>query len=64
MLLAPVRARRAIAANQVKKMEPKIYLLLALFSIIVAGASHQNLREYVRKLRLPLSKKDGLQNHA
>ena len=45
-------------------MEPKIYLLLALFSIIIAGASLQNLCEYLRKLRFPLSKKDGLQNQA
>lgn len=45
-------------------MEPKIYLLLALFSIIVAGASHQNLREYAQKLRFPLSQKTRLQNQA
>jgi hypothetical protein len=33
-------------------MDPKLYLLFALFSAIVASASHQNLREYLRKLRV------------
>jgi len=32
-------------------MDPKLYLLFALFSTIVAGASHETLREYARKLR-------------
>ena len=31
-------------------MDPKIYLLLVLFSTILAGAFHENLREYARKL--------------
>ncbi len=31
-------------------MDPKLYLLFALFSTIVASASHKTLREYVRKL--------------
>jgi hypothetical protein len=35
-----------------RKMDPKLYLLFALFSAIVASASHQNLREYLRKLRV------------
>jgi hypothetical protein len=32
-------------------MEPKLYLLFALFSTIVASSSHEDLREYLRKLR-------------
>jgi hypothetical protein len=32
-------------------MEPKLYLLIALFSTIIVSASHENLREYVRKPR-------------
>jgi hypothetical protein len=31
-------------------MDPKLYLLFALFSTIAAGASHKTLREYARKL--------------
>jgi hypothetical protein len=32
-------------------MDPKLYLLIALFSTIIIGASQGNLREYARKLR-------------
>ena len=45
-------------------MDPKLYLLFALFSIIVAGASHENLREYARKLRFSRSRKGRLQSQA
>jgi hypothetical protein len=38
-------------------MDPKLYLLFALFSTIVAGASHETLREYVRKLRFARPRK-------
>jgi hypothetical protein len=38
-------------------MDPKLYLLFALFSIIVAGASYGNLREFARKLRLARPRK-------
>ena len=30
-------------------MEPKLYLLFALFSTIVASASHETLRDYIKK---------------
>jgi hypothetical protein len=33
-------------------MEPKLYLLFALFSIIFASTSHGTLRRLLRKLRL------------
>lgn len=33
-------------------MDPKIYLLLLLFGMIVAGASHTDLREFLRKLNV------------
>jgi hypothetical protein len=33
-------------------MDPKIYLLLALFSTLVISVSPGSLREYARKLRL------------
>ena len=39
------------AASQAKKMEPKLYLLFALYSAILASAFHKNLREYLRKWR-------------
>jgi hypothetical protein len=29
-------------------MDPKLYLLFALFSAIVVSASHENLREYIK----------------
>jgi hypothetical protein len=38
-------------------MDPKLYLLFALFSTIVAGASHETLREYARKLRIARPRK-------
>jgi hypothetical protein len=34
-----------------KKMDPKLYLLFALYSAIVASASTKKPREYIRKLR-------------
>ncbi len=40
-------------------MDPKLYLLFALFSTIVASASHENLREYARKLRFSRLRKGG-----
>ena len=48
---------RSKAACQVKKMDPKIYLLLALFSTLVISASQGSLREYARKLRLARHRK-------
>jgi hypothetical protein len=39
------------AASQARKMDPKLYLLFALYSTIVASASHKNLREYIGKGR-------------
>lgn len=41
-------------------MDPKLYLLFALLSIIVVGASHENLREFVRKLRFARPRKSRL----
>jgi hypothetical protein len=38
-------------------MDPKIYLLLTLFSTLVISASHGSLREYARKLRLARHRK-------
>jgi hypothetical protein len=38
-------------------MEPKLYLLFALFSTIVVAASHETLREYARKLRFARPRK-------
>ena len=32
-------------------MDPKLYLLFALYSAIVTSASHKNLREYLGKSR-------------
>jgi hypothetical protein len=40
-------------------MDPKLYLLFALFSTIVVGASYQTLREYAQKLRVPRLRKAG-----
>jgi hypothetical protein len=40
-------------------MDPKLYFLFVLFSIIVVSASHENLREFARKLRFSLSRKDN-----
>jgi hypothetical protein len=34
-----------------EKMDPKLCLLFALFSTIVASASRENLREFLQKLR-------------
>lgn len=45
-------------------MEPKLYLLFALFSIILTVASHENLREYLRKLRIARPRKGRLQRQA
>ncbi len=36
-------------ASQAKKMDPKLYLLFALYSAIIASAFHKNLREYIGK---------------
>jgi hypothetical protein len=38
-------------ASQAKKMDPKLYLLFALYSAILASAFHKNLREYIGKWR-------------
>ena len=38
-------------------MDPKLYLLFALFSTIVASASLESLREYARKLGLSRPRK-------
>ena len=45
-------------------MDPKIYLLLVLFSTIVISASHENLREYARKLRFVRQRKVKLTSRA
>jgi hypothetical protein len=36
-------------------MDPKLYLLFAIFSIIAAGASHENLREYAKAALLTVA---------
>jgi hypothetical protein len=43
-----------------EKMDPKLYLLFALFSSIVAAASYETLREYVQKLRFVRPRKARL----
>jgi hypothetical protein len=45
-------------------MDPKLYFLFAIFSIIVVGASHENLRQFVRKLRFSLSRKGNVPSRA
>jgi hypothetical protein len=45
-------------------MDPKLYLLFAIFSIIAAGASQENLREYARKLGFSRLRKGGLPSQA
>jgi len=45
-------------------MDPKLYLLFALFSAIVAGASHQTVRKYAQKLRVGRLRKTGKASHA
>ncbi|HET7679418.1 MAG TPA: hypothetical protein VFK79_04710 [Xanthobacteraceae bacterium] len=45
-------------------MDPKLYLLFALFSTIVASASHQNLRGYLRKLRFARPRKGRVTSQA
>jgi hypothetical protein len=45
-------------------MEPKLYLLFALFSIILAITSHRTLRKFLRKLRLIGSRNGGWQRQA
>jgi hypothetical protein len=45
-------------------MEPKLYLLFALFSIILASTSHGSLRKFLRKLRLLRSRPGRLQRQA
>ena len=45
-------------------MDPKLYLLFALFSTIVAGASYETLRGFARKLRLARTRKGGLTSKA
>ena len=47
-----------------KNMEPKLYLLFALFSIILASTSHESLRKFLRKLRLLGSRQSRLQRQA
>jgi hypothetical protein len=41
-------------------MDPKLYLLFALFSTIVASASRENLRGYLQKLRFMGFRKGNL----
>jgi len=41
-------------------MDPKLYLLFALFSSIVAAASYETLREFAQKLRLVRPRKARL----
>jgi hypothetical protein len=55
---------RPMRPSQVKRMDPKLYLLFAIFSIIAAGASHENLREYARKLGFSRLRKGGLPRQA
>jgi hypothetical protein len=45
-------------------MNPKLYLLFVLLSIIVASASHSNLREYVRKSRFVRLRKSRVTSQA
>ena len=45
-------------------MEPKLYLLFALFSIILASTSHETLRKFLRRLRLLRSRPGRLQRQA
>jgi hypothetical protein len=42
-------------------MEPKLYLLFALFSIVIASTSHGTVRKFLRKLRLIRSRRGRLQ---
>lgn len=45
-------------------MDPKLYLLFALFSTIVASASYETLRQYAQKLRSDRLRKPGLASEA
>ncbi len=45
-------------------MDPKIYFLLVLFSMIIASSSHADLREYLRKLYFARLWKGGLRHGA
>ena len=45
-------------------MDPKLYLLFALYTAIVTSASHQNLREYIGKLRFLRLLKGGIASQA
>ena len=45
-------------------MDPKLYLLFALFSVIVAGASGRNLREFLQNPRFFRPRKGGLPSQA
>lgn len=45
-------------------MDPKLYLLFALFSVVVAGAFSGNLREYARKSRFARLRKEDLTSQA
>ena len=45
-------------------MDPKLYLLFALLSTIVASASLSNLREYVRKLPFARLRKSRVTSQA
>ena len=49
MLLASIGVPRRWAKTGERKMEPKLYLLFALFSSIVVSASHETLRDYIKK---------------
>ncbi len=45
-------------------MDPKLYLLFALFSIVIATAFSENLREYARKSRFALTHKNDVTSQA
>jgi hypothetical protein len=60
-VLGPAATKRPI---QVKKMDPKLYLLFALFSIVIASAFSENLREYARKSRFTRLHKNDITSQA
>ncbi len=45
-------------------MDPKLYLLFALFSIVIATAFSENLREYARKSRFARTHKNDVTSQA
>jgi len=51
MLLAEQQSRSEWP-SQVTRMDPKIYLLFLLFSMIIGSSSHADLRLYLRKLQV------------